>query len=434
MKDLPWSARIYIALLTALAASAVFYSVGLLQAAPGDWLIVLLVAVAVGVLDAFPIAVYGERIEITISTAVKFAVVLLYAPPVAILGTALGTALGEVAAKRSMSIKKVFNVAVMIATITVVAAFYALLHDPQSNLIGSTQSIAAVALAGVAGFAANSMLVSLVISLAAHIPFRYLWWRNAARVVWHDLSMVPLGAFLAVLWQFNPLSVLLAGLPLLVVRHAYKTANDLQQQTGDALHALMRIIDERDPHTFDHSERVSRYARRIAEALDLPQDEIQVIASAALLHDLGKVGMSDEILLNPKQLNPEQRRAAQRHAEIGAELLSKFPLFERGADLVRHHHERYDGKGYPDGLMGEAIPIGARIIAIVDAYQAMREVRPYRQALARKAALAQLVEGSGSQFDPQVVDAFIPILNEETREDEPAGAVLEPAAAGAEGK
>ncbi len=223
--------------------------------------------------------------------------------------------------------------------------------------------------------------------------------------------MIPLGTFLAVLWRFNPLSVLLAVLPLLIVRQSYKIANQLQRQTHDALRALVRVIDERDHHTHDHSELVSRYAQAIAEALDLPQEEIEVITPAALLHDLGKVGMADDILFKPRLLNPNERKSAQQHAEIGAMLLSKFPLFEKGAHLVRHHHERYDGKGYPDGLHGAAIPLGARIISVADAYQAMTEDRPYRRALSKDEALMQLVEGSGSQFDPHIVRTFAQILN-----------------------
>jgi putative nucleotidyltransferase with HDIG domain len=211
----------------------------------------------------------------------------------------------------------------------------------------------------------------------------------------------------------------LAILPIFIVRNSYQLANQLQQQTKDALLALMQVIDERDQHTFDHSRNVSKNSRSIAEALKLPQDEIETIASAALLHDLGKVGMADGILFNPKILNAEERRSAERHAEIGAILLSKFPLFEKGANLVRHHHERYDGKGYPDGLKGEAIPIGARIISVADAYQAMTEERPYRRAFTHDMAAKQIAAGSGSQFDPKVVEKFLELYPISMPDDTP---------------
>jgi putative nucleotidyltransferase with HDIG domain len=413
MSTLPWTARLYISLVTALAIGAVLLSALTLENDAGLWPVALVFAVVIAVLDAIPIGLYGEQVEITISDSIKFAAVLLYPAPVAILGIFIGTLLGEVPAKRGW-FKKVFNISAMTLTWSVVACFYLVLRQPQIDFFGSLQNIFALIVSGLAGFGINSVLVSLVIGLAAHLPFRYVWSRNYRQVIWHDLSMVPLGAFLAVLWRFNPISVVLAGLPLLVVRDAYKTANELQRQTFDALRALVRVIDERDQHTFDHSERVSNYARMIASALDLPQEEIEVIAPAALLHDLGKVGMADDILFNPKRLDLDERKSAEQHAEIGGELLSRFPLFEKGAVLVRHHHERYDGTGYPDGLKGETIPIGARIISIADAYQAMTEERPYRPALSQREAIARLIEGSGSQFDPRVVQAFLTVLSSAT--------------------
>jgi HD-GYP domain-containing protein (c-di-GMP phosphodiesterase class II) len=162
----------------------------------------------------------------------------------------------------------------------------------------------------------------------------------------------------------------------------------------------------------------------MAEALDLSQEDIEAIASAALLHDLGKVGMADDILFNPKLLNPEERKNAEQHAEIGAMLLSKFPLFDKGAILVRHHHERYDGKGYPAGLKGETIPLGSRIISVADAYQAMTEDRPYRRALTQSNAIARLEEGSGTQFDPRVVQVFVQVLRKLPVEEKPGVAAV----------
>ena len=142
----------------------------------------------------------------------------------------------------------------------------------------------------------------------------------------------------------------------------------------------------------------------------MPPEEIEIIAPAALLHDLGKVGMADDILFSTDSLNPAEKEQAQKHAEVGAMLLSKFPLFDKGTPLVRYHHERFDGKGYPEGLKGEDIPLGARIISVADAYQAMTEERTYRRALSQEEGIAQLIQGSGTQFDPHVVESFIRVI------------------------
>jgi putative nucleotidyltransferase with HDIG domain len=416
MASLPWKARIYIFLLTALMAGAVFYSIPAIGF--DSWIAVIITALMIAALDALPIDVHNGRIEITISDSIKFAIVLLYPVPVIIVGTWLGTLIGEIPAKRSW-VKKVFNVSAMTVTWTIVSVVYLAIHQPQLDFFGSPQNLLALISAALSGFATNWVLVCLVISLTTNLPFGYVWLRNTRQLIWYELSMVPLGAFVAVLWRYNPVSVVLAILPLMVVRNSYKIANDLQGQTDDALRALVRVIDERDHHTLDHSERVSDYARSIADALDLPQDDIESIASAALLHDVGKVGMADDILFNPKILNPQERSRAQEHAEVGAMLLSKFPLFDKGAVLVKYHHERYDGTGYPDGLKGERIPLGSRIISVADAYQAMTEDRPYRRALSTNEAIAQLLAGSGTQFDPRVIQAFIQVLQKKSPKEEP---------------
>jgi len=421
MSFLPWKARIYIFLLSALTAGAVLFSTLALGSDIHSWTAVFLVAAGIAILDALPIIDYGEQVEVTLSSSAKFAAVLLYPPSIVILGTFIGTLMGEILVKREW-FKKAFNVSLMTLTWSIVALVYLILHQSGVDYFDSLQNVLALTISGLTDFIFNTVLLTLVITLAAQLPFRYVWSRNFRQIIWHELSMIPLGAFLAVLWRFNPVSVSLAVLPLLVVRNSHQVANHLQTQTSDALRALVRVIDERDHHTLDHSDRVSSYAKLIAEALDLPQEEIELITPAALLHDLGKVGMADDILFNPKLLNPEERRSAQQHAEIGALLLSKFPLFEKGAVLVRHHHERYDGKGYPEGLKGSAIPLGARIISVADAYQAMTEERPYRRALTQDEAISELVNGSGTQFDPQVVQAFKRVLNQ-SKEEKPAPTV-----------
>lgn len=423
MGSLPWKARIYITLLAAFTIGAVFFSILALEKDWSSWIVVLVTMVAIATLDSLGIRRSGVQLEITISNSIKFAIVLLYPTSVVVLSTFLGTLIGEIPAKR-VWFKKLFNVTEMTLTWAIAANIYSALNNPQLNYFESVQNILALILAGATAFTINSALVSLVISFAAHLPFRYVWAQNTIVSIWHEASLFTLGLFLAVLWRFNPVSIVLAALPLFVVRDSYRTANHLRNQTQDALRALVRVVDERDHHTFNHSENVSNYSRSMAEALDLSQEDIEAIASAALLHDLGKVGMADDILFNPKLLNPEERKNAEQHAEIGAMLLSKFPLFDKGAILVRHHHERYDGKGYPAGLKGETIPLGSRIISVADAYQAMTEDRPYRRALTQSNAIARLEEGSGTQFDPRVVQVFVQVLRKLPVEEKPGVAAV----------
>jgi putative nucleotidyltransferase with HDIG domain len=408
MNFLPWKAKLYIVFISTLGIGIALYFTYRAFQEPMLWFAILGVTAVVAILDIMPIKPYGSSVEMTISNVAKFAAVLMFPPAVPILATCLGTLVGELASRRPW-FKRIFNVAVMTVTFAVVVAVYTFLNQPHADLLSSPQSVIVLILSGLTNFGVNSVLVGLVISLAGEISFRYVWLQNYSKVVLHDLTMIPLAISVAILWRFSPLTVSLAVLPLLVVRHSYQTTNYLQRQTEDALKALMRTVDERDNETFDHSERVSKLAKEIGKAMGMPPAELDLLVPAALLHDLGKVGMESNILFKPGGLTPAERQRAQRHAAVGAELLSKFPLFEKGALLVRHHHEQYDGNGYPDRLKGEKIPLGARIIAVADAYQAMTEDRPYRRALPPEQALGEMRKCSGTQFDPRVVQALIQI-------------------------
>jgi putative nucleotidyltransferase with HDIG domain len=151
----------------------------------------------------------------------------------------------------------------------------------------------------------------------------------------------------------------------------------------------------------------------LAQAMLLPRQEVENIRLGSILHDVGKIGIPDAILNKPSKLTDEEYETIKQHAQIGARIVQSVGALQGVVPIVRHHQERFDGKGYPDGLMGEEIPIGARIIAVVDAYGAMTEDRVYRKALGHDKALSELRRNAGAQFDPQVVSTFIRILMEQ---------------------
>ncbi len=180
------------------------------------------------------------------------------------------------------------------------------------------------------------------------------------------------------------------------------------------IHSLAQALEARDAYTRGHSERVARLAVALAKAMSLPEKEISLIEHAALLHDIGKIGIRDEILNKPGSLDPEDRRAIEQHPLLGDTILEPLRFLEQVQGLVRHHHERYDGTGYPDGLAGDAIPLPARIVAVADAFDAMTSRRPYRKAMSVEHALRELQENAGTQFDPEVVRVFVRLVREGT--------------------
>jgi HD-GYP domain-containing protein (c-di-GMP phosphodiesterase class II) len=171
-------------------------------------------------------------------------------------------------------------------------------------------------------------------------------------------------------------------------------------------HALLRVLFEREPELHGHTHQVSELSRTVGRRLGLRLDEVEHVARAAELHDIGKLGIPDTILHKPGSLSPEELAYVRKHTLVGERILAAAPALKSVGALVRASHERWDGTGYPDGLTGEAIPLGARIVAVCDAFDAIISDRPYRLARTEEEALAELRRCSGSQFDPSVVEAF----------------------------
>ena len=171
--------------------------------------------------------------------------------------------------------------------------------------------------------------------------------------------------------------------------------------------SLARTIEARDAHTGSHVERVHRYSVDLARALDLPESDVHRIGTGAMLHDLGKIGIPDVVLNKRSSLTEVEQAEMRRHPLIGADLLAGNPILEPARDAVLFHHERWDGSGYPYGRRRHEIPLDGRIVAVADAFDAMTADRPYRGQLSVSRAMDELLRGSGSQFDPTLVRAFL---------------------------
>jgi putative nucleotidyltransferase with HDIG domain len=191
------------------------------------------------------------------------------------------------------------------------------------------------------------------------------------------------------------------------VRRLYRQQ---QRSICQSLLALANALEAKDPSTRGHSERVAELGRRLALAFGLDADEVAAVGEAGLLHDIGKIGVPETTLQKSGPLTPEEWHAMRRHPLVGAQIVAPFEFFARSAPLIRHHHERWDGSGYPDGLAGAAIPLGARIVAVADVFDALTSRRPYRPAIPRDAGLAQLLEEAGRTLDPQVVKTCVTLL------------------------
>jgi putative nucleotidyltransferase with HDIG domain len=190
------------------------------------------------------------------------------------------------------------------------------------------------------------------------------------------------------------------------------TMQDLERSYDITLEAMGDALDLRDEETEGHSRRVTAYTIALAKAMGLDSDELRVIARGAFLHDIGKIATPDSILLKPGKLSDQEMAIMKEHCERGYQMMRKIPFLREAAEIVYAHQERFDGTGYPRGLRGEEIPLGARIFAIADSLDAMTSDRSYRKGTTFAAARAEIVRCAGEQFDPQIVEVFLAMTNE----------------------
>ena len=274
---------------------------------------------------------------------------------------------------------------------------------------GATVLPAPLALLGAAGVLATLDAVSLPLVLApisGDRPLRVLvaTTRATARAEGAQYAVALIGAMAAreALWTLPLLFV-----PAALVYTACKALHEMQDSTRHLLEGLADAVDLRDAYTGGHSRRVAAYSAAILRELGLHGPEVELILAAARVHDIGKIGVPDAVLNKPGRLTDEERAIMEEHPTAGAALLARYGDFARGVALVRHHHESWDGGGYPDGIVGSAIPFGARVIAVAASFDAMTSDRPYRAGMPVGKAAAILREGRGRQWEAALVDALL---------------------------
>ena len=321
--------------------------------------------------------------------------------------TACSIGLAQVIAKKR-PLKTAFNVSQLVLAVLIASRVYRILGG-SSPPAWSPAVLVAFGGMVIVFFTVNSTAVSAWVSIREGRSFGEVWLRNTWGWVGYDLvaSALALGiAFLYERWGVTGIAIVVV--PILFLRHAYLVNAQLQETNRELLELMVKAIEARDPYTSGHSQRVSQLARTLAVELGIHLREADNIATAALLHDVGKIYEEfGPILRKEGTLTAEERQIMQSHAIRSADLVSTISNL-RGyvVQCVRHHHENFDGSGYPDGIAGEAIPIGARIVLVADTTDAMTTDRPYRKALTYDRVVAELDRFAGTQFDPRVVAAF----------------------------
>ena len=307
--------------------------------------------------------------------------------------------------RKKSPIKVAFNVSQIVVTIALTSWVYTSFYGTPSLATFSLLPFA-IGAAVFTYFFINSTLVSVAVALGDGLPLTDAWRRIAGASLLYDIFSSPIGPLLAFLYvQLQLTGIVVLILPIYFIRYIYQVNLQLEQVNRDLLELMVKAIEARDPYTSGHSLRVSYLARHIAKELGLGGRVVEQVATAALLHDVGKIHEDFEPLLKKEgKLDGTERALMQTHPSRSAELVATISAFKGVIEAaVRHHHERFDGSGYPVGLAGVAIPIGARIIMIADTVDAMTTNRPYRSALSFDRVIGELERYAGSQFDPAIV-------------------------------
>ncbi len=318
--------------------------------------------------------------------------------------------------KRQAFVKCFFNAMQTAFSIAMAALLYrlvggtSLLSSPSMHLLEGAQTKAIPIVVLIASyFLANTLLVSGVIAVNEGQSVFYIWRKNSLASAPYDLLTAPIVYLFAWVYVTSgaPGAIALC-IPLIGVRQLYKTNSELERVNQELLELMVKAIEARDPYTSGHSRRVAHYSQLIARAIGLGGQQVERVRIAALLHDVGKIHeIYAPLLQKPDKLTPAEWEVMQGHPIKSAELVMTVSHLEEIVLPVRHHHENWDGSGYPDGLSGEQIPLASRIVLFADTIDAMTTDRPYRKALGEAQVRSELTKYRAKQFDPYICDKLL---------------------------
>ena len=416
MKSLPPALRFYV--LSVIAAGmillVVLRPVVTSATLPGVVFFVLLAFVA----EMLPVPLPNREATISVGFVVIYASILLFGPREGAWIAALGTIrLKDLSGKVRPHIV-LFNRALLGICGGLAGLVFLWTGGMPYSVVGGRPLIPAV-LAGLVYITVNTVLMVGVMALQSKVPPLRMFLENFRWMLPNLVVYEPLGAMLAQVYlrQGRP-AVALFLVPLLVARYSFQLYIKMRAAYVETISTLTASLDAKDPSTLGHSERVARYATEIGRKMGLDYQQLDLLRYVGILHDIGKIGIRDAILKKPGRFTAEEYEEMKKHPGLGAGIIAGIKSLGTASSWVRHHHERYDGNGFPDHLQDGSIPLGARIIAVADSLDAITSKRVYKPEMSWETAIAEMQRCSGSQFDPEVVRVFVSVADA-LKPDEP---------------
>lgn len=358
---------------------------------------------------------------LSVSFATHLACIIIGGPFLAIITTSLSCIFCIVKSNNDYShifntpfYKTIFNV----SQFTISAGIAGLVYIYSGGIIGQFHVLPTI-LAVMSYLLVNAFMLSVLMSLLHNQNFLLIWLNCAKGVSLNIIAVGMIGVILALAYMsYGPAAVVLFFGPLLLARFSFKLYINMRSTYMETIHAFNKFVEAKDTYTSGHASRVQKYSEMIARAYKLPEEKVQRIKTAALLHDIGKVGINDSILKKPLSLSFEEYEIIKTHVVIGVEILEGVDFLKDITQIIKQHHERYDGKGYPCGLKENEICVEAAILALADVYDAMTSDRTYRQAMSKEEATQEIKVNAGTQFNPELAKCFIEILENLSEKDE----------------
>jgi len=362
------------------------------------------------VASAMPVRL-PRGIVASVSAAPMLASIVLGGPVAAVIVTAIGTIDSREVRRQIPWYGTVYNHAVGTISVVVAGALFELFVRAQSSVNGIWQFVALIVASSVF-YLLNWTLAGVAVSVRTGSALRTIWAQDLSGVAVSLVGLAPLGWLMAQIFLLPDgvgwWATTLFLVPLFTTRLAYHRFVETRELFEQTIEALAKAVDARDRYTRNHSTRVSHIAEAMSRVMRVPEQQIEKIKWAGLLHDVGKIGIRDSILLKPGPLDREERMLMNQHPTIGAEIVAPARQLSEEAPLIRWHHEWINGSGYPDGKEALDIPLGARILTIADAYEAMTSSRPYRKTpLTHEQAVGELEKFAGIQFDLEIVPILV---------------------------
>ena len=411
VKDRTLILKIYVYLVFAVGLALSFYILTTYRSI--SLLGVVLFSVLVFVADnlSAPLPKTGS---VSVNFGISLASLIIFGPSTAIIVTFISIFNIREFVKRVPYYRHIFNAGQYLISMGISSLVFETIYDRSITDFFDVKNIAYILAAAYIFFFLNTLLTAGAISINEGISFANVWIFNFAWLIPFHLFLAAMAIAISFLYKLSgPFTLLFTSLPLMIAQYTYLLRVKERRALLNSILQIVKIVDAKDQYTAGHSVRVAEYSEKIARKLKLDEYNIELLVNLANLHDLGKIQIDLSILNKSGSFNKSDWEEVKKHPAVGYNIVKEITFLKSEASAILHHHERIDGKGYPDGIKGDELSLFAKILTVADSYDAMTTDRPYRRALTLEEAINELDRNSGTQFDPKICGAMMELLEEE---------------------